>query len=464
MSKMTKKIDPEKIKPAASDKSEVPNQIAVVLKKFLRAIDDYRDAVNIAMPAVVSVRDNDLKRALARLQKYESKVTEDGKTEFRLPNAHGIRDVVEATREIDKLSDSRLIPSVAKSLFIGVFSEYDSFIGALLKAIYTRKPALFRGIKREISLNDLLEFESLEAVKQDVLEKEIESFRRESYVAQFSELERRFDFATLRDFPEWPKFVEMSQRRNLLTHNDGCVNEQYLKVCGREKFAFSGGPKIGDRLDLNPEYMRETLLTVSKVGFMLTHTLWRKILPEDVSIADAAMNEEIYDLLFGRRWVTAREFGSFGLSKVMTHNTEEVTRLMRVVNTANAYCRAGQKERAFSLLDAEDLSACALEFKLANAVLREQYSDAIKVMKNIGKKGEFLSQVGYHTWPLFEEFRKTTEFQEAYETIYNMPFLEKAAKDAQAQVEKLMSENDKKSGLGKPKPRASSSKKNKKHR
>jgi hypothetical protein len=262
---------------------------------------------------------------------------------------------------------------------------------------------------------------------------------------------KNFDFGTLRDFPEWPKFVEMSQRRNLMTHNDGCVNEQYLIVCRREGVVFQETPKIGDRLELTPDYMRETLLIVSKVGFMITHTLWRKVLPEDVALADSAMNDEIYDLLFRRRWVTAREFGSFGLAKPMTQKADEIARRMRLINTANAFCRTKQKEQAFKLLDNEDWSASSREFKLANEVLREQYSEAVKIMRSIGKEGEFLDQIGYHTWPLFEEFRKEIQFQETYEAIFGVPFLKKATKDAHAQAKKLISNAEK---LKREKPKA----------
>ena len=78
-----------------------------------------------------------------------------------------------------------------------------------------------------VALTDLIEFEDLESVKRDMLEKEIDSIRRQSYVEQFATLERTFDL-TLRAFQEWPAFVEIGQRRNLMTHNDGQVKPAIL--------------------------------------------------------------------------------------------------------------------------------------------------------------------------------------------------------------------------------------------
>ena len=62
-------------------------------------------------------------------------------------------------------------------------------------------------------------FQNLDDVKKDMLEKEIDSFRRESYIEQFLELERKFEIKTLRAFPEWVRFVEISQRSVSVGHN-----------------------------------------------------------------------------------------------------------------------------------------------------------------------------------------------------------------------------------------------------
>ena len=413
------------------------NPIGIVLRLFLRSIDDYRDAVNIAMPAVIKAKEEKVKSTLEILEKYHPKTLTAGKTEFTVQGAHNLREILEAINDVARIKDSRLAQSVAKSLFIGVFSEYDSFIGQLLKAIYCRKPVLYKSIRREITLTELLEFESLDAVKLDLLDKEIESFRRESYVSQFAELERKFELKSLRDFSEWPRFIEMAQRRNLMTHNDGYVSEQYLTVCKREGVTFDSPLKVGDRLHLPPDYMRNTLLTVSKVGFMLAHTLWRKLLPEDIPVANNAMNDEIYDLLFRGRWVTASEFGTFGLSKPMCSNADEISRRIRLINTAIAFYGNKRKDQAIKLLDGEDWTACGGEFKLANAVLREDFASAVKTMKSIGPNGPLVSQVAYHTWPLFQEFRKKPEFHAAYEEIYKTPFLAKTTKDAKVQAKSL---------------------------
>lgn len=215
-----------------------------------------------------------------------------------------------------------------------------------------------------------------------------------------------------------------------MTHNDGRVSQQYLSVCEREGVKFTEKPKIGDELTLTPDYMREAIFVISKVGFMLAHTLWRKVLPDDIEDANEALNDTLYGLLIRKRWVMATSFGEFGLTDQMTKGVQEISLRIRVINTAIGLSQAKRKQEATQLLNSRDWSACIRDFKLAIAVLKESYSEAAQIMRDIGKRGELVSQLAYHDWPLFEDFRDQSEFQSAYQDIYGVPFLEKISEGA----------------------------------
>jgi hypothetical protein len=181
--------------------------------------------------------------------------------------------MLDAIQETERLADSRLLPLLARSILIGLFSEYDSFIGNLLKAIYIKRPELYKAIKREVSLTDLLEFNNLEDVKKDMLEQEIDSFRRESYIDQFVALEKKFEIRTLREFSEWPAFVEFSQRRNVMTHNDGRVSQQYISICEREGVRLESSRVIGEELKLTLNIYLIILIGASWLCLLIP---WRK--------------------------------------------------------------------------------------------------------------------------------------------------------------------------------------------
>lgn len=414
----------------------VSHPITEVLDRFLCATDDYRDALKVGMTNAAKTRVHELRRAAVKIEKFAAK-NEDGADVLRAEGVHAARDMLEAMREIERLMGSRLLPLMARSFFIGLFSEMDSFMGAMLKCIYARKPQLYKAISREISLSDLFDFQDLNDVKRDMLEKEIDSFRRDSYIEQFSALEKKFEIKTLRNFPEWSNFVELTQRRNVMTHNDGRVSQQYLSICAREGVQFNAEPKIGDQLELPPDYLIDGIFVLSKVGFMLAHTLWRKVLPDELDKANESVNETLFKLLKNRRWRSVAAFGHFALTEPMSKGLQDLDRRIRVINTAIGLERLNKKGEAHALVETVDWSASIREFKLAIAVIRGEFAEAAAMMRDIGKKGEIIEELSYHDWPLFDEFRGRLEFQQAYEAIYGVPFLDKVSKDARSLSQNL---------------------------
>lgn len=422
-----------------SDRSPVlEHPIFIALRWFNSGISDYANAIRTTMPIVVKSTVTAAERIQKKLDGF---VVEDhGKVTLKAHGPHAAKEMIDTIDEGDRLSRSRLPEVVARSFFIGFFTLYDAFIGTLLKAIYSRQPELFKSIKREISLSDLLEFDDIALVKSDMLEKEIDSFRRDSYVEQFLKLESKLEIKTLRDFPEWKQFVEMGQRRNLFTHNDGYVSQQYLASCDKEGVQFAKRPTIGERLSLDPDYLIDSLFIIGKVGFMLGHTLWRKVLPNELAIANDAFNQSLYDLLREQRWKSAAEYGLFGLSTLLRQNLPEVEYKIRLINTAIGLKKSKRMDEAKRLLASADWTACLREFSLAKAVIEDQRNEAANIMLKIGRQGEIIDQLSYHIWPLFDEFRGTQQFLDAYRSVYGIDFIEKASEKVVDRTETMRSE------------------------
>ena len=81
------------------------------------------------------------------------------------------------------------------------------------------------------------------------------------------------------------------------------------------------------------------------------------------------------------------------------------------------------------------------DFKLALAVLKEDDDKAIELMKLIGKQGEMITELAYHEWPLFREFRDKDCFLNTYKDIYGYPYVDKLSELA----EESRKESDEKS-------------------
>jgi hypothetical protein len=68
-----------------------------------------------------------------------------------------------------------------------------------------------------------------------------------------------------------------------------------------------------------------------------------------------------------------------------------------------------------------DWSAKGDEFKLADAVLSENWERAKNLVQRIGQHGP-IEKVHYQDWPLFQEFRKQEHFLRVYEEVFGEDF------------------------------------------
>ncbi len=332
----------------------------------------------------------------------------------------GMRQSQKAILHLSHVQKSKLPSVIESSLFLRLFSAFDAFTGDLLSAIYKGKPELFETLDRTIKVSEILQYESFENLQDIVLREQIENFRRGSYVDQFKELENLFGLK-LRAFENWPSFVECSQRRNLFTHCDGEVSQQYLDVCEKEGYKFKKKPAIGNQLGLGPNYFLPACDLLAEVAVKLCHTLWRKLFPDELKKADEELNAAIYERLEFEEYERASIYAKFALTQPKF--SSDLNRRVFLVNHAIALKFSGKSSEAQSLLKQEDWSACSPDVKIAEVVLLDKFDEADKLMRKIGKKGEILCEEYYHSWPLFKNFRTSPQFQKAYKDIFGRPFI-----------------------------------------
>ena len=341
----------------------------------------------------------------------------------------GIQGANKALLVSKRLANAK-VPSVLETgLFLSLFSAYDAFTGELLRGLYRRKPALFSSINRALTFSEILAASSLEDVKAAVLDDDIEQFRRKSYVEQFEQLATRFD-VRLTSFENWPAFVERAQRRNLITHAGGLVSEQYIAVCTAQGCKSEDLPKVGTRVSLGAKYFIASCELMLEVGFKLGQTLWRKTLPDELEQADEHLIGVIFESLQINNWKRAQMIGAFGVG--LPRMFTERQRRILIVNYAQALKWGGDQKGAEQVLAKVDWSATSAEFRLAEVVLLDRFDDAASIMKRIGKEGDMLNEHGYHTWPLFREFRESEQFASAYEAVYGYPYVRKLQQNADA--------------------------------
>jgi hypothetical protein len=147
--------------------------------------------------------------------------------------------------------------------------------------------------------------------------------------------------------------------------------------------------------------------------------LWRKVQPTDREEADRHLNKICYDLLVGEQFALARILLDFA-TDLKKYSNEEYKRTF-IINRAQAYKWSGNAERAGKIIKSEDWSAVSDKFKLAEAVLLDDFDRADSLVKKIGSNDD-ISKTAYFEWPLFREYSKSEGFLKTFEEVFGEPF------------------------------------------
>jgi hypothetical protein len=393
------------------------HRIEGVVSRFIAEIDSLADTLPFTMASIAEV----IKSAQAEMRKFIADHGEDlGNGEARLnisaENVHRFDRLIKRLRRTE--AASVLIP---RSFVVALVSQFDSFLGSLIRALLLAVPEVLNGSDRSLSFADLVGFGSLDAARDHIIEKEVESVLRKSHSEQFEWLENKFRLKLRQDLTVWPTFIELTERRNLFVHTGGRVSAQYLEICRTHK-ADCSGVKRGSRLRVTPAYFRSAHAAVFEIGVKLAHVLWRKLLPEQRKMADENLVSISYDLLIAEEYDLAKAVLDFATEVLKQHSSEAI-RLKLLVNRILAYKWSGDDERASRLLQAQDFSAVDDQFKLAAAALRGNTEDAIRMVRKIGALGDMTLEQ-YREWPLFRELRTQVAFQKVVEEVFREPLNE----------------------------------------
>lgn len=395
------------------------------INKFIELLNSQIDSFPVIMNTLVAK----LNVCSNRLDKYMKtnkirQIQNDGKINISIP-INEVKQFIEYQTEIGKaVSAIQLIP---QNIVVAFVSIYDAFLADLIEGMYTLCPSLLNSCEREYTFSELLEFSSIDDIKKNIIEKEVECVLRESHAKQFEWLSKKLKIKLTEDLPNYDDFIEITERRNLFVHTRGKVSRQYISAVSAK---FQDGKdgnllKAGDSLGASPDYVNHCYNILFEIGVKLGQVVWRK-LDEANSLeeADTLLISIIYDLIRKGDYNLASVLSDFA-TKSYVKDFDKSHTYLKCVNKALVYYLSGNKDKCKDIISKEDWSATNNSFKLAVAVLEENYEQACIIMKEIGKKDNILD--AYREWPLFNVFRESPLFKETYKEIFgtDCAFVEK---------------------------------------
>lgn len=310
-----------------------------------------------------------------------------------------------------------------RSYVVSMVSQFDAYIGDLLRTIYEINPDKLKQSDHKFNFAELQAIGSIEAAKEQIIETKIENCLRDSHQDQFKEIASSIGVSNLKDFDNWPYFVEITQRRNLFVHSNGVVSNQYLSICKDEKVQL-GELKKGDQLEVDRSYFNKAYEVFYEVAVKLSQMTMRVLLLKKdktcLEEIDKCMITNTFDLIVDGRYDVAIELANFALGERFNHNNKD--RMYLVLNRAQAYKWDGDEKKCQELLAEEDFSACSSELKCPKYALEDNLDKVCEMMRSCGKDSEILKPEQYRTWPIFKGVRDKEKFRETFKSIFGEDF------------------------------------------
>jgi len=407
------------------------------LSDFLSHLDSLKDT----LPMVILLINPYQEKAIGKFQDFiknnvEEIEDEDGKKSISIKDEQfEIFKQLSKNSQISQLA-FKIIP---ESLFVSLISQYDAFLSRLLMILFNIRPEYINNSERQLTFFQLVDFDSIESAREYIIEKEIECVLRKSHSEQFDYLEKKITISLRENLPVWQTFIEITERRNLFVHCDGVVSNQYLKNCIDNKCLIDG-VELNQRLTVEPLYFEKAYECLFELSVKLTHTIWRKLLIEDLKEADGRLNEICYELLNSRKFRLADVLLDFACKQKKHFN--DSTKNVLIVNKALSQYMQNKKDNATDIINGKDWSASRDDFRLAYIILNDKYEEAFDLMRKIGNDGD-VDKVAYKTWPLFLKIRKEEKFKQIFKEIFNEEYTiqEKPKRPVQELIEEFIEKN-----------------------
>lgn len=393
--------------------SYLDNDFVILSYRFIKSLNTIDETILSFMAMMPIFSAVHIEREIASFIRQNGKlVDEKDKELIGFIHTERAGEVSELLDRLERLqSGATVIPKLA---IIGIVSAYDAFLSDLLKILYERNNAAPISDKT-ITYQDVLNLGSIDAVKDHIIEKEIESILRENHTEQLKRIETRFSIATTKNLDVLADFVELCERRNLFTHTDGIVSSQYINSCKNSGVDVSK-IKIGDKLEVNQNYLKKAIDTASEIGIKLLQVLWRKYKSDEINLSARNLNDICFNLIGQERYLLASKLLDFGLNTMKKHG-EDIVRRMMVVNYSNAIKLGGDKEKAKEILEKEDWTACSMDFKICIFAINDDVDGLVSIMEEVVSRKDIDKQ-SFRTWPVFKTMREKKEFCDKFEQIF----------------------------------------------
>ncbi len=399
---------------------DAPTQLAQLQDKFYRTISSYHTLIFVYTSIMPIYSTMLFEREIEKKAEKEfERISSDDEFQLYGMSADQWRAIQpEIRRLLDVVRATAVQPN---AILLSLVATFDSVVAETLRILLRANPERYSSSDKQISYKNLLSMTSFDDAIEHAIEEEIASQMRGSHEEQVKFIKENLDLDIRKGYDEWPEYVELFERRNLVAHGDLVANVIYINNCKRNGYDVSD-INPGDRLTITSEYLINSARRLMEFGLLLIFVLWRKHFPDSDGDAYDWLNGLTFDMLRHKENHVAARVLDFAINHQPTAPSERTQKMM-IINWANAQKKLGHDGKCSEIIDKVDWSASSDEFKISLASLREDVPEFVRLMPIVDKAG-LVSKEEYREWPVFDWVRDHEDVLGEFQKIYGEPLLQ----------------------------------------
>lgn len=405
-------------------KTKPEHKLSLAIDNFLNDLECIKEMFSLVVP-VLKDKDDERQKSITNIA---TKISEAKESAPATPIINGI-EALDFLRHIRRLK--RADNLFRQNTIVSIVSRFDEFITEVSLTAFKKNPNWLKNPDKKISYKELMDIESIDNLKNDLILREIGSLMRDSHVDQIEFLDEKLKIGIKDNFKDWTLFIEVTERRNLFVHTGGKVSDQYLTVCKKHDIKLNEKIREGSSLSVSDDYFEKAFNSFFELSIRIGQAASRRLFPDALKEADSMLNHYGYELLQNESWTLAEKIFDFALSIPQQLLAPGEYRYYYLLNKCIALKWSGGDYK--SLLASQDWEAFHPKYHLAIQVLNDDFAKASETMKSQDVV-EAVEESGFKDWPLFRDFRKTDLFKDSFKEIFKKDFDEEILSDAEKEL------------------------------
>ncbi len=167
---------------------------------------------------------------------------------------------------------NRMKTFIPEMSLVYLVAQFNDFLAETLRITLSRQPAILKASRKQVAVEDVMEFNSLDDLKAHVIDQEIQDVLYRDIEDAKRSIARRYA-VDIGVFDGWEDFKERLYRRNIIMHNAGRPNAVY-----RRRTGYVGSD---DQLTVSEDYMIESFDLFAKAVNHIHGSFVTKFAPDE---------------------------------------------------------------------------------------------------------------------------------------------------------------------------------------